>query len=156
MTGLASRKGAKAQRREERPAKHANRREYDCIEAAGVDTRNSLYASSFAPIRVYRGQPFLLFFVFLCAFAPLREALKTQAQEPTPASPQEEPQLEPAPEDPLTPAPLDGLDGRPLAIDQFRPKSMLELPEHRPLRAKFPTVDVHTHMRHKLRQTPEA
>jgi predicted TIM-barrel fold metal-dependent hydrolase len=51
---------------------------------------------------------------------------------------------------------LDGLDGRPLAIDQFRPRSMLKLPEHRPTRAKFPAVDVHVHGRHKLRQTPEA
>jgi predicted TIM-barrel fold metal-dependent hydrolase len=62
---------------------------------------------------------------------------------------------EPAPEDPFA-ATLDGQDGRPLALDQFRPNSMLELPEHRPQRAKFPAVDVHVHMRHKLRQTPEA
>jgi predicted TIM-barrel fold metal-dependent hydrolase len=52
--------------------------------------------------------------------------------------------------------PLDGKDGRPLALDQFQPRSMLVLPEHRPSRAKFPAVDVHTHGRKKLRQTQEA
>jgi hypothetical protein len=43
-----------------------------------------------------------------------------------------------------------------LAVDQFRPRSMLELPQHRLERAKFPAVDVHVHARRKLRQTPEA
>lgn len=33
---------------------------------------------------------------------------------------------------------------------------MLQLPEHRPLQAKFPCVDVHVHARLKLRQAPEA
>ena len=33
---------------------------------------------------------------------------------------------------------------------------MLNLPEHRPARAKFPAVDVHIHGRKKLRQSPEA
>jgi predicted TIM-barrel fold metal-dependent hydrolase len=85
---------------------------------------------SFASIRVIRG---LILPVFLlCASAPLRE---------TPLSAQE---------------PLDGKDGRPLALDQFQPRSMLALPEHRPARAKFPAVDVHTHERKKLRQTSEA
>jgi predicted TIM-barrel fold metal-dependent hydrolase len=52
--------------------------------------------------------------------------------------------------------PLDGQGGRPLALDQFRPRSMLVLPEHRPSRAKYPAVDVHTHERKKLRQTQES
>jgi len=69
----------------------------------------------------------------LCALAPLRELSPARAQEP-----------------------LDGAEGRPLAIDQFRPRSMLKLPEHRLTRAKFPAVDVHVHGRRKLRQTQEA
>jgi predicted TIM-barrel fold metal-dependent hydrolase len=105
---------------------------------------------------VIRGHSLGILCAFLCAFAPLRENNKARSQEPTPAAPQELPALEPAPEDPLTPAPLDGLDGRPLAVDQFQPKSMLELPEHRPQQARFPAVDVHVHMRRKLRQSPEA
>jgi predicted TIM-barrel fold metal-dependent hydrolase len=103
---------------------------------------------------------FVIYLIFLCAFALLREATPVEAQEPTPAAetgiqPKQQP-LEPAPEDPSAPPPLDGQDGRPLALDQFRPKSMLELPVNRPARAKFSAVDVHTHMRIKLRQTPEA
>jgi predicted TIM-barrel fold metal-dependent hydrolase len=43
-----------------------------------------------------------------------------------------------------------------LPLDQFQPRSMLVLPEHRPARAKFPAVDVHIHGRKKLRQSPEA
>lgn len=42
-------------------------------------------------------------------------------------------------------APLDGRDGRPLALERFRPRSMLKVPEHDTPRAKFPVVDVHTH-----------
>src|SRR5690606_28984671 len=38
----------------------------------------------------------------------------------------------------------------------FHPRSMLVLPEHRPLSARFPCVDVHVHCRYKLRQSPEA
>ncbi len=45
---------------------------------------------------------------------------------------------------------LDGAEGRPLALDQFQPKSSLVLPKHRPIRAKFPVVDVHVHPRLKL------
>ena len=51
--------------------------------------------------------------------------------------------------------PLDGKDGRPLALNQFRPKPSLVLPENRPLRAKFPAVDVHVHARYKMRHLPE-
>jgi predicted TIM-barrel fold metal-dependent hydrolase len=43
-----------------------------------------------------------------------------------------------------------------LAIEQYRPRSMLKLPEHDVRRAKFPAVDVHVHAGRKLRQTPEA
>src|SRR5262245_10804757 len=43
------------------------------------------------------------------------------------------------------PAPqvLDGRDGHDLALDQFRPRSMLRVEEHLLTRAKFPVVDVH-------------
>lgn len=51
--------------------------------------------------------------------------------------------------------PLDGAEGRPLALDQFQPRSSLQLPEHRPRQAKFPVVDVHVHPRLKLRHVPE-
>jgi len=51
--------------------------------------------------------------------------------------------------------PLDGSEGRSLALDQFRPQSMLQLDEQRPSRAKFPVVDIHVHLRYKLRQVPE-
>ncbi len=47
-------------------------------------------------------------------------------------------------------APLDGADGRPLALDQFRPQSMLRVETHQPSGAKFPCVDVHTHPRLRL------
>lgn len=47
--------------------------------------------------------------------------------------------------------PLDGKAGRPLALDEFRPRPTLVLPEHRRQRAKFPVIDVHVHMRLKLR-----
>ena len=51
--------------------------------------------------------------------------------------------------------PLDGKNGRPLALNQFRPRSSLVLPVNRPLRAKFPAVDVHVHPRYKMRHLPE-
>jgi predicted TIM-barrel fold metal-dependent hydrolase len=55
-----------------------------------------------------------------------------------------------------TPAeePLDGEGGRPLALEQFRPRSSLVHPEHRPRRAKFPVVDAHVHPRLKFRHVP--
>lgn len=46
--------------------------------------------------------------------------------------------------------PLDGRDGRPLELPNFRPKSMLKVPQHHLQRAKFPVIDVHTHLRYKL------
>jgi predicted TIM-barrel fold metal-dependent hydrolase len=73
------------------------------------------------------------FFVFVCFVCFVVNSSKSNAQQP-----------------------LDGEDGRPLAIDQFEPRSALTLPEHHPARAKFPAVDVHLHLRKKLRQTPEA
>lgn len=51
--------------------------------------------------------------------------------------------------------PLDGRDGRPLALEEFRPKSQLVLPNHQPPRAKFPVVDVHVHPRGRFRHVPE-
>lgn len=50
--------------------------------------------------------------------------------------------------------PLDDADAPPLALESFEPQSMLQLPENRPGRAKFPVVDVHTHPRYKLRSDP--
>ena len=50
--------------------------------------------------------------------------------------------------------PLDGREGRPLALDQFRPRPTLEVPEHQLSRARFPVVDVHIHPRLKLRSVP--
>ena len=52
--------------------------------------------------------------------------------------------------------PLDGEDERPLALNMFLPESSLVLPENRPRKSKFPSVDVHVHMRYKTRQLPEA
>lgn len=52
------------------------------------------------------------------------------------------------------PAP-DGREGRNLLLENFRPRPMLKVPEHRLARAKFPVVDVHTHFRHKFRGSVE-
>lgn len=52
-------------------------------------------------------------------------------------------------------SPLDGREGRPLLLESFRPRSMLQLPNHQPLRAKFPVVDVHVHPRIRLRHQVE-
>ena len=49
--------------------------------------------------------------------------------------------------------PPDGRDGRPLALDRFRPRSMLKVDAQRRTRAKFPVVDVHTHPRLRLRRS---
>jgi predicted TIM-barrel fold metal-dependent hydrolase len=51
--------------------------------------------------------------------------------------------------------PLDGRQGRDLALDQFRPRSMLRVDEHPLARAKFPVVDVHVHPRFRFRESPE-
>jgi predicted TIM-barrel fold metal-dependent hydrolase len=52
--------------------------------------------------------------------------------------------------------PLDGRDGRNLALENFRPRSMLRVEEHQVQRGKFPVVDVHTHFRHKFHGSAEA
>ena len=51
--------------------------------------------------------------------------------------------------------PLDGKDGRPLALENFRPRSMLKVDEHFLTKAKFPVVDVHSHFFVRLRHSPE-
>jgi predicted TIM-barrel fold metal-dependent hydrolase len=56
---------------------------------------------------------------------------------------------------PTYPGPLDGREGRELALDQFRPRSMLTVPSHQPPRAKFPVVDVHVHPRIRFHHDPE-
>src|SRR5688572_27136737 len=116
-----SRKGAKAQRKTRKEEKEKEKEK----DARGDSS------SLFHPLLF-----FFLLCVCLCAFAPLRETNQAKAQEPSPAletaTQAEVPPLEPAPEDPNESLALDGADGRPLALDQFRPKSMLELPEHRP------------------------
>lgn len=52
--------------------------------------------------------------------------------------------------------PLDGREGRELSLSNFRPKSMLKVPQTRIERAKFPVVDVHTHFRIRTHSSPEA
>ena len=51
--------------------------------------------------------------------------------------------------------PPDGREGRNLALDQFRPQSMLKVAEHHLPRAKFPVIDVHTHPKVRFNHTPE-
>lgn len=43
--------------------------------------------------------------------------------------------------------------GGKLALSDFQPKSMLVVPEHKVPRAKYPVIDVHTHVGGALRQT---
>jgi predicted TIM-barrel fold metal-dependent hydrolase len=50
---------------------------------------------------------------------------------------------------------LDGRDGRDLALDKFRPMSMLTVPEHLVQRARFPVVDVHFHPRVRFHHDPK-
>jgi predicted TIM-barrel fold metal-dependent hydrolase len=52
--------------------------------------------------------------------------------------------------------PLNGREGRNLALDQFRPQSMLRVPEHPLRKAKFPVVDVHVHPRIRLHHSTES
>lgn len=51
--------------------------------------------------------------------------------------------------------PLDGREGRPLAIENFRPQSMLRVKQTPLTRASFPAIDIHTHLRFKLKQTAQ-
>ena len=60
-----------------------------------------------------------------------------------------------APPDAPVDPPLDGRDGRPLALENFRPRSMLKVEAHQPMGAKFPCVDVHVHPRIRLHHSPE-
>ena len=50
---------------------------------------------------------------------------------------------------------LDGRDGRPLALESFRPQSMLRVPSHAPAHARFPAVDAHVHPRIRLHHDSE-
>ncbi len=43
---------------------------------------------------------------------------------------------------------------QPLALADFQPKSMLVIPEHKIARAKYPVIDVHTHVGGALRVRP--
>jgi predicted TIM-barrel fold metal-dependent hydrolase len=45
---------------------------------------------------------------------------------------------------PVTPSPRPG--DCPLALAEFQPKSMLHVEEHHPQKARFPVIDVHTHL----------
>lgn len=58
-------------------------------------------------------------------------------------------------QDPTTPQELDGRDGRNLALDRFRPQSMLRVKNRDLNRAKFSAVDVHTHPGRRLRGSSE-
>ncbi len=49
----------------------------------------------------------------------------------------------------------DPQNSPPLALDQFRPRSMLKTEQHLLQRAKFPVVDVHTHFRYRLKHSAE-
>lgn len=46
----------------------------------------------------------------------------------------------------LLPAETQAPPDTPLALKDFQPKSMLRVPEHEVARAKFPVIDVHTHL----------
>lgn len=50
---------------------------------------------------------------------------------------------------------LDGRDGRQLLLENFRPRPTLVVEQHLLTRARFPTIDVHTHFREKFRGTAD-
>lgn len=52
--------------------------------------------------------------------------------------------------------PLDGRDGRDLSLSNFRPRSMLQVPQTPIEKAKLPVVDIHTHFRIRTHSSPEA
>jgi predicted TIM-barrel fold metal-dependent hydrolase len=52
----------------------------------------------------------------------------------------------PAPKPSPIPAPAQGAAGVPLALKDFQPKSMLHVESHKVERARFPVIDVHTHL----------
>ena len=51
--------------------------------------------------------------------------------------------------------PLDGADGRNLALNQFRPKPMLQVARTKINGAKFPVIDVHSHLSFRLKNSTE-
>ena len=51
-----------------------------------------------------------------------------------------------APAAKASPAPSPAAAGGPLALKDFQPKSMLHVAEHKVARARFPAIDVHTHL----------
>lgn len=67
----------------------------------------------------------------------------------------EEPEKQEAAADAPLKTPLDGRDGRQLLLENFRPQSMLKVPEHHLQQAKFPVVDVHTHPRYRFLHSKE-
>ena len=60
-----------------------------------------------------------------------------------------------APASGQSPEVLDGADGRNLALDQFRPKSMLKVARTKITGAKFPVIDVHSHFSFRLKNSAE-
>jgi predicted TIM-barrel fold metal-dependent hydrolase len=44
------------------------------------------------------------------------------------------------------PEPSPAPEGAPLLLKDFQPRSMLHVPEHKVARARFPVIDVHTHL----------
>ena len=81
----------------------------------------------------HRPHRFRLLLLVLCSLS--LGGCETNVEQPAPVAPTEK---------------LDGRDGRNLALDQFRPIPTLKVASHPLTRAKFPVVDVHTHMRYKI------
>jgi predicted TIM-barrel fold metal-dependent hydrolase len=54
------------------------------------------------------------------------------------------------------PKPLDGREGSDLSLPNFRPRSMLKVPQTNLIKAKFSVVDVHTHFRIRTHSSPDA
>ena len=52
-------------------------------------------------------------------------------------------------------APLDGREGRDLLLRLYRPRAAIKVEQHAPPQAKFPVVDVHTHLRIRTKHSPE-
>lgn len=59
-------------------------------------------------------------------------------------------------QEPAAAEPLDGRDGRELLLRNFRPKPQLRVPETKLQQARFPVVDVHTHMFYRQRHNEQA
>lgn len=89
------------------------------------------------------------------AAAAIAQVADTAPAKPTAAKPTVEPiAAEPAAE-PVQPA-LDGRGGRELLLRNFRPQSQLRVPSNPRDAAKFPVVDVHTHLSYRLKDDPAA